>query len=49
MQAALHKLVKPSAMHRERFEAYRKDFSTDALSEHFIQFLMDCIRPSYRS
>jgi hypothetical protein len=49
MQAALHELVKPSATRRESFVAYRKDFSTVALSEHFIQFLTDCIHPSHRS
>lgn len=49
MQAALHELVKPSAARRERFEAYRTDFSIDALGQHFIQFLTECIHPSYRS
>jgi hypothetical protein len=49
MEAALCVLVKPSADRGERFEAYRKDFSIEALGDHFIKFLAKCINLSLRT
>jgi glycosyltransferase involved in cell wall biosynthesis len=47
MQAALNELVKNTDIRRDKFKAYRQDFSVDALGNHFIEFLMNCInRPA---
>jgi glycosyltransferase involved in cell wall biosynthesis len=43
MQAALPALVKSSTARRDKFEAYRQDFSTEAMSDHLIEFLTNCM------
>ncbi len=43
MQAALPELVKSSTARRDKFEAYRRDFSSEAMSDHLIEFLTNCM------
>ena len=49
MQAALNQLVTNPQARRDNFQAYRQDFSLEALGHHFIEFLTDCINKSGRS
>jgi glycosyltransferase involved in cell wall biosynthesis len=44
MHAALNELVKNPGARRDKFAAYRQDFSIDALGKHFIEFLTDCMK-----
>ena len=43
MQAALVALVNQSPRRQAQFDAYRKDFSSDALGQHLMKFLTDCM------
>ncbi len=49
MQAALNELIKNPDARRDNFQAYRQDFSLEALGHHFIEFLTDCINNSGQS
>jgi glycosyltransferase involved in cell wall biosynthesis len=48
MQLALEALVKNPDARLDKYEAYRRDFSIDVLSQHFIEFLNNCITKSDR-
>ena len=49
MQTALNQLIKNPNARRDNFQAYRQDYSFEALGHHFIEFLTDCINNSGRS
>jgi len=49
MKTALNELVKSTDARRDKFKAYRQDFSIDALSSHLTKFLKECIDRPNRS
>ena len=46
MYLGLQQLLQNRAAFKEHFEAYRKDFSPQALGTHLISCLQDCIKNS---